>query len=498
MSNGTGGMRGGGAARLIWLGAQFVLATAAAIILGLSVQAERYILVGVLLGGAAVLLSALDWRRHLIPLIFAYMCVEGFVSLLFPQHKVALLIKDFLIIIAYTSFLAEVVAAQKFVFFRGILVPMAVLALLGVVEIFNPTPGHTVLMGLVGFKILCFYMPLIFLGYYCFQTVADLKRFIRYLLFLSVPMALMAGWQYVEGPNALTRFGGGFYRAVIMSTGSAYGEHLRAIGTFSSPGMLAGFAFSLTAVGIMHYGMVKGAGKRLSCVLLLLVAAMTMLLSGTRGALLGTAAMAGTIFLLVGRFRQLAGGLVLFVTAVLLVVGFLGEAVLGRLGTLLDPHIYLNRATMPFSGLFEALANAPLGLGLGSASVGARHVAPGGKVLILGEQYLTKIIYEMGWFGLFSFVWLLVSSLAQGLRCYRNCLTAETKWAAGCLAVFVLAQLVLALEGAALDAIPINVFFWFFMGIMLKTPELKAEPEKPPSWRPAPVEPAGGYAPGGP
>lgn len=457
--------------RLVGIGVQLVVATALAVALGLSAGTEQYLLIGVLLGGAAVMLSALNWRRHLIPIIFAYLCVEGFVSLLFRHYRVSLLLKDFLIIIAYMSFLAEVVTNKKFVFFRGILVPMAVLGLLGIAGIFNPGLPN-VLVGVVGFKILCFYMPLIFLGYYCFSSFTELRRFVAFLLVLSVPVGLMAVWQYLAGPESFTRFGSGFEMAVVSTPASGYGQYTRAIGTFASPGMLALYSLCMVVMGIIYLGMPghrRGRWWVLGCLAVILA---TLLASGTRGGIVSTTVIAAVMLFLLGKRKHLFVGMGLGLVAIL-VMTLLSQALLGRLESMLNPGIYWQRLRVPLIITAKALTRAPLGWGLGYASVGVRHVMPRGQPIMMAESYIAKLAYEMGWFGLITFAWLVGAAFVQGVRCYRRCVSPESRWVVGCLAIFLAGLLLFGSLGTALDKIPVNVYFWFFLGVMLRVPEMR-------------------------
>jgi len=487
-----------GSSQLAGIGFQLVLATAMAVALGISAGTENFLLIGVMLGGATVMLSALNWRRHLIPAIFAYVCVEGFLSLLFRQYKASLLLKDFLIVIAYVSFIMEMVSKQRFVFFRGILVPMGVIALLAIAQVFNPALPN-VLVGVVGFKILCFYMPLVFLGYYCFSNMQEIRKFLLLLLVFSIPVGMMAIWQYVEGPSALTRFGYSFEIAVVETPGSEYGVHTRAIGTFASPGMLSWYALCTLTICVISLALVSRLSHRLFVVGCLVLAAVTSLASGTRGGFVVTALTIGTMLLLVGRRRHLATGAVLTAMAVAIVAVFMGQAVLGRLETLGDFDLLWARLRMPFATTGRALNVAPLGWGLGYGSVGTRHVIPGGQPLLLVENYWTKIAFELGWFGLLAFAWLIAASLLQGIHSYRSCLTREARWVVGCLAVFLTGLLALSFIGTALDKIPANVYFWFFLGVMLRVPELpmRAPPSEPTEPVPRPPRPEPPAAPQG-
>jgi hypothetical protein len=463
----------------MWMVLQFALATAAAIVLGASTGAERFLLIGVILGASAVLLSALSWRRHLIPLVFVAVCLEGFLSLRFRgQYQTSLLLKDFVLMVAYTGFLAELVMLKRFLFFRTILIPMGVLFLLAATEIFNPALPSLV-VGLVGFKILCFYMPLTFLGYYCFNSLDDLQRFIRFMMIVSLPIIALATWQYVVGVEALTVFGEGFGIAVIETPPSAYGQHLRALGTFSSPDMLAWFGYFMVALGVTYVGIAKTFRQKAWGLLCLVLAFMSVLMSGTRGGIIGTSAVTFMALLLMRRHKELLGAILLGLAAVCLMALLLGEAVLGRLETLLSAETYYQRLSGPIEQAMNILARTPLGWGMGCASQGARHVMSAGQIIQFVENYPAKLAYEMGWPGLLAFIWVVGAVIVQGFRSYRQSRTPETRWVAGCLGIYLAGVLLLLVEGTALDKLPANVFSWFLLGTLLRIPELSWQTSTP-------------------
>lgn len=460
------------ASRLIWLLVQFAVATVAAIALGASVGAERFLLIGVILGASAVLLSALSWRRHLIPLVFVAVCLEGFLSLRYrSQYAASLLLKDFVLTVAYTGFLAELVMLKRFLFFRAILIPAGVLVLLALTWIFNPALPN-LLVGLVGFKILCFYMPLIFLGYYCFNSLDDFQRFIRFMMIISIPVIALSVWQYAVGETAITAFGEGFQVAVIETPPSAYGQHLRSIGTFSSPDMLAWFGYFMVALGVVYVGIARTFRQKAWGCICLLLAFMTVLMSGTRGAIFGTTVVTFLALMMLRRHRELLGAVLLGLATVCLVALLLGEAVLGRLESMLDPANYQGRLYGPLKQAADHLSTNPLGWGIGYASVGARHVMPAGYAVRFVESYPAKLAYEMGWPGLMAFIWVVGAVIAQGRASYRLCRTVENRWVVGCLAIYLAGVLLLLVEGTALDKLPANVFSWFLIGVLLRTPEL--------------------------
>jgi hypothetical protein len=335
-------------------------------------------------------------------------------------------------------------------------------------------------MGVVGFKILCFYMPLMFLGYYCFSSIPELKRFLCLLFALSVPVSIFALWQYSVGAEALTMFGSGFSIAVVSTPGSAFGEHLRAIGTFSASNLLAIYESCIISLSIILLGLLKTNVSRGVLIGGLVLSVMALMVSGTRGAMLGTVLIVVLMLLLMRNRVGFVGFMVVTAGAIVFIAAVLGEAFLGRLESLLDPASYSGRITGPLLRVLGTLSVAPLGCGLGYASVGARHVMPEGRVMIMAEDYLTKLAFEMGWFGVCAFFWLIIAAFMQGLAVYKASRTREKKWISTGLGVFIVGQLLLSLEGCGLDAIPLNVYFWFFLGVMLKVPQMHDQNVIPP------------------
>jgi len=476
-----------------WMLGQALLATAVAVVLGLCAGAENYLFIGALLGAAAVALSSFDWRRFLVPAIFVFVCAEGFITLYTGQAKLSYLLKDFLVIVAYLSLLTEIVTRQKLVVYRGVFVPMAVLAAVGLVEVFNPNLAdprlagdNALLVGTVGFKILCFYMPLVLVGYYCFEGPEALRRFLLFLAVLSVPVSVVALQQYVGGAAEVERWGGGFERAVVHTPGSEHGEHLRAIGTFSSPAMLA--LYCLCVVVVCTAGLRLGGSTTTRTVLwgCLLCAVAALFASGTRGGMIATAAIVGSILILRGRAKGLAAGAAVALLGLGVTV-LLGEAVLGRVGSLLEPGTWAGRLKMSFGQAAKVLERAPLGYGLGCASVGARHVMPSGQPIYFVETYITKLAYETGVLGILAYFWLIGAAALHALQGWRRTADPRGRWLALCLGVMVPGMMFLSLFSVALDVNPVNVYLWFLLGVMLRIPELSWDPAP----APAPAAPPG-------
>ena len=85
--------------------------------------------------------------------------------------------KDFLVGVAYISFLIAMRRHTVKLFRPPFLVALSLFVWIGVVQIFNPNSASFV-YGLLGIKLYFYYIPLMFLGYGIIETEEDLRRFL--------------------------------------------------------------------------------------------------------------------------------------------------------------------------------------------------------------------------------------------------------------------------------------------------------------------------------
>jgi len=441
---------------------------------------SRYMFIAVLMAVVAMLLSFTNWRR-VVPILFAYVCIEGFISNLLYPKMLPLLFKDFVVILIYLGFAGEVVLKKRTLLTRPIFIPLALFTALATVQVFNPGLRN-VLVGLVGLKMYVFYLPLILVGYYYFHTLEDLRHFLGYLILLSLPVSLMAyyqyggGWETIKGLNER-----GFWRAEIY-TAAAEGRMLRVPATFAVSGIFGAYAMVTLLIGAIYWAATPSSRARWIRLVMLLILATSLLLSGSRGALV-IAGLALVALSFVRVQQRGAHGFALMIAAcVFFSVAMLGSAVQGRLASLKRPEVYISRLEPAYLGTAKALSKNPWGNGTGSATPQARHVRGAGGEPELGEEeewrlvekYVLKLAHELGALGLVLFTLVVFAFIWEAKRAFRQLRTPEGKWLGVGVAFFVTLQLLACYVALSLDTPPVNVYAWFFCGVMLRLPELEA------------------------
>src|ERR1700730_14051044 len=111
---------------------------------------DLLLIVALVLGAAVWLVALYRWQYALYGL-FIYIPVSGALQLLFPSHVWMVLVKDFVFVLpAYLSFCLTL-RGRKSVFPLSLTAAMIALAIIVLVQLFNPA-GLPLLAGLIGVK----------------------------------------------------------------------------------------------------------------------------------------------------------------------------------------------------------------------------------------------------------------------------------------------------------------------------------------------------------
>ena len=418
------------------------------------------------------------WKK-IFPLFFLYAIVDGFVSnLLFPA-KMPLLYKDFLLIFVYFIFIMNENVRHNLAelrYWMGTTVWHFGMAFmfLAILQIFNPTsPG--LVLGLLGFKVLFLYWPLALLGYAYITNLDSLLKFLTIIVIASVPVNIFGLFQFVKGPEFVTRFGAGFERAIFMAdiegyTGPAIKSFFRVIGTFASTGQYSSFivvsimscfalifSFSTPAKRWVYYG----------CQLLNFL---SLLASGSRGWLLTLLVQLIVLGMSVRRIRPVLAAT--FVAGLSLYGGFswLGKAVIKRYESIGEIQMLKMRSVGMTGGmLLSYLDRYPMGKGLGAGSTASRHLAENDPMLgwTLIENYPAKLQMETGIVGVvlfYAFSIALIFRLRRWLTLMHGKIYDITMaLASHCLVHFSIVSLF-----NLLDIAPTAVFLWTMLGFVAK------------------------------
>ncbi|HVD14473.1 MAG TPA: hypothetical protein VNK73_08480 [Actinomycetota bacterium] len=466
-------------------------AAAAAAFAGLMVGADRlFEAAGLAILAGALIAGVYDWRRTVYGLL-VFLPFSGIpYILLYPNVRLALLMKDLVFVIpAYMGFVASRQAQRRRIAPGALpVVLLALFALLVVVQVFNPALPNR-LVGLIGVKVWLFYVPLCLIGYHLVETMADLGRLLAVMSLAAVVPALVglveAVLVYSGHPDLVYRWYGGAAESAtqgFVQFDFLGGGSLRRIpSTFSYTAQYFSFTVSMVAItyawwrGALAKGRFAPAGAALW--LLLLAASF---LSGARAAFMFVPFLIALIAVLEARdLRVPVGQLVVMPSALLAgTVVILGVSA----GTLLSHTVKvgLEEFQVVFvDGLRHGVATTITGLGTGIDTNAARYAfdqtsqftAVGGTWY---ESWYVKTHLELGLAGLALLLAILGQLVVAGLRRHAALRDRRLRAVSASLLALLIWNAVYGLKAQPVDLDPINVYFWLFIGVLARLPQLDA------------------------
>lgn len=410
-----------------------------------------------------------DTHRRLVYVIFLYTCIEGLVVNFFYPNPLAYLPKDVMIAMLYLGLMGRTNQSGSLAKFT---MPFAFFALVCFMFVAMPTPVAP--MGLaVALKQRLFYIPLMFAGYHFLRGDADLARLLRVIAWSSIPVSLFGIYLFFAGASALSGMGANYSHEFFSTSGAGGQSFYRVPGTFNSPGQFGAYLY-VVATLMVGFLLVTGLSTRDRRMIILALACLVpaMLVSGSRAPLLLFFVISGLIAMM---SRQLSrAGLVAGIGYLLVILSldYLGVGVSDRMASTISQE-NLERFTGTFFGQLwlRPLLTNPIGEGLAVATVGARHFSLTGVRLV--ESYLGVLGTEMGIMGAAAFLGLAVPiaiTLTRARAWMRNA-SAHSIW----VSVYLLSMftILLTTNSTALDAIPGNLYFWFFVGVAVKMVDLE-------------------------
>lgn len=410
-----------------------------------------------------------ETQRRLVYAIFLYTCIEGLVVNFFFPNPLAYLPKDVMIAMLYAGLMGKTSASGSIAKFT---MPFVFFAIVCFMFVAMPTPVAPMGMA-VALKQRLFYIPLMFAGYHFLRGDADLARLLRVIAWSAIPVSMFGIFLFFAGPSWLSSVGAG-YSHVFFSTMGAGGEAFyRVPGTFNSPGQYGGYLYTVASlmVGFLLVNGLSPKDRRLILVALVCLIP-AILVSGSRAPLLLFLVNSGLIAMLSRQLSRagLAAGLGYLI--VVLSLEYLGVGVADRMASTVSQENFDRFSGTFFGQLWlTALWSNPLGDGLAVATIGARHFSQTGVRLV--ESYLGILATEMGIMGVSAFLGLLIPIglfMIRSRPWMRNA-PAQSIWTA--LFVHTLFTILLTSNGTALDAIPSNLYFWFFVGVAAKMVDLE-------------------------
>lgn len=414
------------------------------------------------------------WRL-LYPLIFIYTIIDGMVTNYFFPAKAPYIFRDvFIIIVYFFFFINERVMAFTLEINRLIgsaaTLAAAAFVLLCFGQIFNPySPG--LLLGILGFRVIFIYWPLALLAYVQINSFEKLKKFMRLILFVSVPVNLFGMAQYIVGPTLLyALYGPKIERAIVLAAvgdQSLYESFLRVIGTFASTGQYGNF---LALNGILGFALLFSKPlhrEKMIYMACLGLNFMALLASGTRSSLVFLVLSLGLFFFLNRSARQ---SIFMICITGLLMAGafrFMGGRVVERFGSLAEVDMVKERTAGSTLQMFgEYLEKFPMGKGLGAASTAAVHLGKKeASTYQFIENYVTKLQIETGLIGVILYFLFVLLLLKRWFSSWLQNFQEPSANALILISCYCCVLLTVAGVFFIVDSPPVPIFLWTLVGI---------------------------------
>lgn len=347
--------------------------------------------------------------------------------------------------------------------------------------------GLPFLQGVLGLKILIGYIPLIFCGYYLIEDKKQLLFLGRLLATLAVICCLLGLAQYwylktgkCEGTIAT---GANLYTAGLKAKclvgGSLlyspdYGQ-IRLPGTFVSPWHWGWFLIANSAITFTVAFFETSFLWKLIGFSGMTLVFLNAVICGQRSAFIGVPVFLLIMLILTGQLVQLKRLIPIGVGLVISLIGFVSvnpEFVQERI----DSFVTRWNTAPPYVFILQqfdwAIRNYQIyntwgifGSGLGTATGSTRTL---GDIAFV-ETFHPKLIYEIGYIGLFAFMVFITHLTIYTFKQYRSLRDPVLRSFGSAFWVFML------IIGYfpywyPLDTDPVCVYYWLFAGILIKLP----------------------------
>ena len=439
-----------------------------------------------------VFLANPSWWRRLTQITLIYVCIEGIISLLFYEFNLTLVIKDVILGLAYVAFAGWAILRRPHLDWPLLaIVPLLAFIAISLFEFFNPALEN-LLVGLVGIRTRLFYIPLAFLGYFYLDEKRDLETLGLLLALPSIPINLLAVWQYLLGPERVAQWGAGF-AASIWTVGNFGGAPVyRPTATFSHTGHYAAYLLAVTLGTAAFCHSSRTSTTRWLFRLSLALQFMGIMVNGARLTLLFVPLGVLLTWLLpvlwnrLTRLRRVQWRTLAMNLGVTL-IGVFGGFMIAPTGWYRAQSIVMPSESSRQLSILDVLRVSAnrlgtlsgqdlwKGHGLGSASPGARYViaTPDSFVTTgLFEGLVGQLIWELGLGGLILFYLAWLGLLGLGVR---NVFRLRDPLLQAVAVAIVLYHAFLFVTTGTYTLVayaPTSVYFWLFLGILLALPRL--------------------------
>jgi hypothetical protein len=142
-----------------------------------------------------------NWRTG-VYLLLTWILFEDFARKMLGNNMVIYFVKDIFLLLVYISYVAALTRKSVATIRPPFLIPLLLFIWFGILQVFNPA-SSSLLFGVLGVKLFYAYTPLFFLGYALLTSEADLRRFFKLNMLLTVIIGSLGVAQSILGPTFL-------------------------------------------------------------------------------------------------------------------------------------------------------------------------------------------------------------------------------------------------------------------------------------------------------
>lgn len=453
------------------------------------------LIIGYLIG-IPILLSV-NYHRSIL-LMFAFASVAGLLKYKTGFNPVIHVTVDIMMVVICLGWFIRrffVPPAQKSP------TPLAFLiftfAFICTIQIFHPN-GYSYIASIAALKMHIFMIPLYFFGYHYLTSLKQIRQWVWAFALIGIVMGSVSIYQFQQGPEYMKEVMPEYAYMIEANTwqDETGKDYFRPMSTTSNPGGASTWMQCLIPLMMaVCFMRTFSATFRVILGLVLIFFIITLSISLIRQMFMVTCGSIGVMLALQFLQRRLSQhmsslvvlGLLLFgsINIATQVAGSSGSAIRGLLSLLSDPfEVYkTNRASTMFVA-YQMARMHPLGIGLGrtgpaaakfQAEIEAHREKYGTVHYNPSENYFQVMISETGLPGTFAILFLTLIIIWRGYKSYLAIEDSDLKWFAAASFSVLISIFVVFFGGPALVTAPLNMFFWFLAGALLKLPVLDKE-----------------------
>jgi len=323
----------------------------------------------------------------------------------------------------------------------------------------------------LGFRNTAFYIVILYLTANIFSTKQQIKRAMTIIIVLGGLLAIFGLLQLLTNGALLMRLG---FEHGVGGALVYYAGVTRATAGVDNPLVFGIYMVMLILIASSLWLSTKKKSVLLLVLIFLMITALVF--TFTRSAVFALIGSIPFIGIFLKRYK-LIGGLVLILSGILMFsVLFPNSIIVQRFFSQdeVSKRVITIRLTQPKRAL-QLLKEKPLlGIGLGTQGAAKARFVRGLTPGVITDNYYFQILTEMGMIGLATYILLLFFLLKKAMSIYHSLTNIYLKSLALGIVGIIFAMTIMNFGASTFDSRILNIYFWFFMGILLSLRKAEA------------------------